>query len=438
MNGKVIPMDQALWAAVRNRTRAIGFNAYSKFINRVFREHQDGANSGPLEEKGDTRSIPGKDELYRPIQGIGAYELLNTATQVFLLLKGGAFVQQTDGETGEPLHGSSVETRRPGKSIPIVEIQNILVEHLGRHELSSIQIVLRNAFKKSSSKIRISSTGFLNAPAGCPPLIELIWSYWHEEAMLVRTMDAISLSVQNRLQSADPLAHLETAPLFPLNNLLWGYIQAEPQRLSVPRRSYEYNHHYGLTLAGKAIPDPAAADTRSRFVEAYHQLLYLCTVFFKQGNDTAVSDNGLPVLKALKEVHLVLAEGAHNQFGDLSWTARAEMLMEQWMLSQPEIRQFLQSRPMVPYRESWMAQVDTMKRLQGWAEAPVPHFNKLAIAGEQILLTIRHGNWADIQNTAQAANWARYWRPQIQSYIHSYSAVTGVDLRSDRNPNRSV
>ena len=26
------------------------------------------------------------------------------------------------------------------------------------------------------------------------------------------------------------------------------------------------------------------------------------------------------------------------------------------------------------------------------------------------------------------ANWVRYWRPEIQGYIHAYRAVTGADL----------
>ena len=133
------------------------------------------------------------------------------------------------------------------------------------------------------------------------------------------------------------------------------------------------------------------------------------------------------------EVHLLLAEGAHNQFSDLPWTARAEMLMDQWILSRPEMRQFLPSRHMVPYREPWMGQVDTMKRLQGWTEVPVTHFNKLAIYGEQILLSVRYGNWNYVTNSVQAAHWTRYWRTEIQNYIHSYRAVTGVDLRSDPN-----
>jgi hypothetical protein len=30
-----------------------------------------------------------------------------------------------------------------------------------------------------------------------------------------------------------------------------------------------------------------------------------------------------------------------------------------------------------------------------------------------------------------AANWARYWRPEIQGYVHAYRAATGVDLRAE-------
>ena len=67
-------------------------------------------------------------------------------------------------------------------------------------------------------------------------------------------------------------------------------------------------------------------------------------MFFKEDDDTTVIADGFPVLNALKEVHLLLAQGAHNQFGDLPWTARAEMLIQQWLLARPEMREFLGGR----------------------------------------------------------------------------------------------
>jgi hypothetical protein len=125
---------------------------------------------------------------------------------------------------------------------------------------------------------------------------------------------------------------------------------------------------------------------------------------------------------------VLLAEGAHNQYGDLPWTARVEMLMEQWLLARPEARDFLRGRYMVPYQEPWMGQVDTMKKLQGWSDTSVTHFRNLSVDGEQILLSIRFDDWIDINDQDYARNWARYWRPEVQRYIHSYRAVTGVDL----------
>ena len=61
--------------------------------------------------------------------------------------------------------------------------------------------------------------------------------------------------------------------------------------------------------------------------------------------------DGFPVLNALSEVHLLLTQGAHNQYGDLPWTARQEMLMQQWLLARPEMREFLPRRIMVDYPE---------------------------------------------------------------------------------------
>jgi hypothetical protein len=251
--------------------------------------------------------------------------------------------------------------------------------------------------------------------------------------MLVQTMNSITTRFQNVRgpQENDPLRMMEIDPLRPLNNLMWGYIQDEQHRLTVVRRVYEYDHHYGLSLYGKAVPKVQPADSRSKFIEAFHNLLYLCSAFFKQDDDTTVIADGFPVLNAVKEVHLLLSEGAHNQFGDLPSTARIEMLMQQWVLARPEFREYLPTRTMVAYPERWMDRVDAMKTLQRWTDTTVLHFRDLAVFGEQILLSIRFGAWTKVFDPLQAANWARFWRAEIQGYSHAYRAVTGVDLTSD-------
>jgi len=38
------------------------------------------------------------------------------------------------------------------------------------------------------------------------------------------------------------------------------------------------------------------------------------------------------------------------------------------MIAQPPMREFLQSRAMVPYSETWMGQVDAMRKLMGWSD----------------------------------------------------------------------
>src|SRR6202034_554150 len=216
------------------------------------------------------------------------------------------------------------------------------------------------------------------------------------------------------------------------------YVQDEIHRLTVRRRAYEYVHHYGLTLFGKAAADVNAADRRSKFLEAFHNLLYQASIFFKEDFQTTVIADGFQLLNSLTEVHLVLAQGAHNQFGDLPWTARVEMLLMQYMLARREIRDFLQSRAMVPYKEPWEGQVDTMKTLQGWTDTTVSHFRDLAVYGEQILLSIRYGDWINVNNEDSAKNWARYFRPEIQGYLHAYRAATGIDLTNSETVDATI
>lgn len=85
-----------------------------------------------------------------------------------------------------------------------------------------------------------------------------------------------------------------------------------------------------------------------------------------------------------------------------------------------------------------MGAVDDMKRLQGWTDVTITHFRELAVYGEQILLSIRYGDWIDINDQDQAKNWARNWRPEIQRYMHAYHAVSGVDLSAETVDARSA
>lgn len=412
-------LDQALWVAIRNRTHAINFHNYRRFIDRMLAWDENQRLPEQLERR--------LRDLGAHMHGVGAYQVLKMATETFLLLECGVRIPPQDRL--KPAFDPGEELYRLGEPFTRSDMELKLSEYLGQpSQLPYITRVVEAAFPDFE---REGFSGrLITARINQPCLIELIWNYWHEEGMLMQTLNAISLRFQNvRVPGErDPLANVEIDPLRPLNNLLWGYIQDEINRLSVKRRAYEYLHQYGLALFGRATPGVRPADNRSKFLEAFHNLLYQASVFYEKDFQTTVIADGFPLLNSLQEVHLVLAQGAHNQFGDLPWTARTEMLLAEYILARPEIRDFLQSRAMVPYKEAWMPQVDAMKSLQNWSDVTVTYFRDLGVYGEQLLLSIRYADWIHVNNEDSAKNWARYWRPEIQGYLHAYRAVTGIDL----------
>ena len=450
----VTTSDAALWAAIRNRTDAIRGDRYERFIERVLCDDVDPglAVCHPEENKPGRATIATtlrakRDELIGATIGYGvdAYNLLKYATQAFLLLETGVVIRHprfpfdtSEDAAIDELHD---EEQRIGERVTFGDMETRLENYLGtlngplpylKRVVAALDVITdgESPFCKGTLTHRFS----------CPSMLELIWSYWHEEGMLVQTMNAICMRFQNKRGplERDPLANLEIDPLRPLNNLLWGYIQDEYNRLTVLRRAYEYDHQYGLKLVGKAVPELRSADSRSKFIEAFHSLLYRAAAFYREDADTTVIADAFALLSALRDVHLLLAEGAHNQFNDLPWTARAEMLMMQWLLGRQEMREFLRGRVMVPYSERWMGQVDTMKKLQGWTDTSITHFRNLAVYGEQILLSIRYGDWSEINNQDFAKTWARDWRPEVQGYIYAYHAATGIDLSDETVDTKSA
>lgn len=432
--------DQPLWAAIRNRTLAIGFNRYREFIDRVL--CSDGLEDD--EEYGSPSIRSRREDLAerrRTIVGVDSYRLLNVATEAFLVLECGVIPPTRGSQDG--LEFRIDEERRRGLTLPDGDedandaILSMLTGYLGggsQAALPYLRRIVTQLYGTAEPEERppyCDGAVLLRNRLTCPSMIELIWSYWHEESMLCQTLNAIALRFQNKLpkdRAANLLANLELDPLRPVSSLMWGLIQDEYNRLSVPRRAYEYDHQYGISLYGRAVPKLSAADSRRRFIESFHTLLNRTAQFYREDDDTTVVADAFALLNALREVHLVLAEGAHNQFGDLPWTARREMLIMQWILARPEVREFLRGRYMVPYQEAWMGAVDDMRRLQGWGDTSVTHFRELGVYGEQILLSIRYGDWIDLNDQEHARNWARYWRPEIQRYMHAYHAATSVDL----------
>lgn len=426
--------DVPLWTAIRNGTEALSFNNYLRFIELLFCTEDGERTPGFDVQKARYRNL--RRRRFLPFTDTDSYRVLKAATEAFVMVNCAVldspdrFNPQADNRYLDRRDLPSVNDL-PGTFESYLETVGgqAMLPYLAlvRRKLPDIPVT---GISKDDANLCV---GIIQDKLAGPCLVELIWSYWNEEAMLVQTMNAVTRRFQNVRSpvAPDPLANLEIDPLRPLNNLIWGYTQDEQHRLTVSRRNHEYDHHYGLRLHGRAVEMFRPADTRSQFLEAFHHLLRLCTSFYRQDDDTTVKADAFPVLNALKEVHLVMSQGAHNQFGDLPSTARIEMLMQQWLLGRPEFREFLPTRIMVAYPEPWMDRVDAMKKLQGWTDTSVVHFRNLAIFGEQLLLSIRYGAWSEVFEPTQAFNWARFWRPQIQGYIHAYRAATGVDLGGD-------
>lgn len=445
--------DLPLWVVIKKSTDALAFPNYARFMDIVLcgQPLREGEN-GKI-KAGSDKFAQLKSGRFLPFTDVEAYRLLKAATEAFVMVNCGVDLHNfsfTDLDVNEIIS-------RVGINIDTAQLQKFWLDYLsdinGETDLTLPYLALiREKLKESQLKdslmlddldvqIPRECFGIIRQKLANPCLLELIWSYWHEEGMLVQTLNAAALRFQNiRLNTSgrDPLAHLEIDPLRPLNNLFWGYIQDEQHRLSVARRAYEYDHHYGMNLYGKALANFRPADSRSKFIEAYHNLLHLASIFFKEDDDTTMIADGFPLLNALKEVNLVISEGAHNQYGDMPSTARVEMLMQEWLLARPEFREFLPTRIMVAFPEAWMDRVDAMKKLQGWSDTSVLHFSNLGKFGEQIVLSIRYGSWNEVNNPVQAANWARFWRSEIQGYVHAYRAATGVDLTSEITDTREV
>ncbi len=420
--------------AILESTGDLDFKKYQAFVDQVMCQGKfdDDANNAKLDTFNRVR-----DRRTTVFPGVDAYQKLKVATEVYLMLSVRVVEEYDfrdyDEVAHEALHGykfslTDLRTQwadflhdRADPNTPLLPIDRLI-----RNRLNGSTKTPAEAYPNGDVRI---CEGLLQEKLKKPCFLELIWSYWQEEGMLVQTMKAIARRFQNqRTSERDPLASFDVAPLYPLSNLLWGYIQDEQHRLTLPRRAYEYDHHYGITLEGKAVSQLRSADSRSKFLEAFHNLLYTAQALHKLIDDMTKRADGFPVLNALKEVHLLLREGMHNQYGDLPSTARIEMLMEQWILARPEMKEFLGGRAMMPYAEGWMDRVDTMKKLKGWSDVSVTYFSELAKFGEFLLTSIRHFDWSNMADAALAVEWAQSCRSAIQQYVHNYRTVTGVDL----------
>jgi hypothetical protein len=439
-------VDIALYAIIKKSCENLGYTNYKKHIDLVLRcPESTGESSRRDSEKADRATYNIAKRRSLPFTDTDAYRSLKVATEAFMITNAATAVVSLESLSDPDLrdyldrmlqeslsvHGSADQAldafathylvkRNGGGPLMLPYLATVADSFPGSPMGDNAQDWIQDyKVKEGAKKIDECCAAWLECKSEklrSPMLIELIWSYWHEEMALVQTMNAIMLRFQNvqGSRSGAALANIEIDPLRPINNLLWGFIQDEQHRLTIQRRAYEYVHHYGLPLIGRAVPNLKPAESRSRFWESFVNLLRLCHAFYRQSDDTTIVPDGFPLLNVLREVHLLLAEGAHNQFRDLPVTSRIEMLMKQFVLARDEFREFLPRRVMVDYPEPWMHSVATMRRLQGWGDSNILHFWHLAKFAEPILLSIRWGNWVESHKPQPGG--------QLGAYLQSRSA----------------
>ena len=450
--------DVSHWGAILNITDAMSFNNYDRFMKMVFCGERDLSELPPFErERFLTKENVGRNLLTRrslPFIDTDAYRFVKVATEAFVMVNCGIISEQrrpffARRDSGyfdrrdvpfpsnglDALFTNDYLTRVSGGSLGALTLPYLAVI---RRKLGDIDINIRG-FEFSAQQAS-ECYGILQEKLTNPCLLELIWSYWHEEGMLVQTTNAITRRFQNVRGSAsqDPLANLEVDPLRPLNNLLWGYVQDEQHRLSVVRRNYEYDHHYGLRLDGRAVQGMKPADTPLEVPRGVPQPAAPVHDVLQAGRRHDDQGRRLPGAERAEG-------GAPHSHGGPAQPVRRSRFDRARRDADAGVAAGPAGVPRVPadahqvaYPEPWMDRVDAMKKLQGWSDTSVLHFRNLGLFGEQVLLGIRWGFWSDVQEPEQAFNWARLFRPQIQGYIHAYRAVAGVDLSAETTVDTQV
>ena len=227
--------DRALWPAIRNRTAAIGFDRYKKFIDCVFCENHPGQQDPFTDARrlinhfvkddclDDARDQKSRLSIYGPY----AYGVLKLATQTFLTLESGVVIRDNKPGKSKIFDIEKERIRANDFSLTLSKLQDELKTYLSpADQLPYLDRIVTNLITLNPQNVKEVlpyCLGVLQHRLTSPSLIELIWSYWLEEGMLVQTMNAIARRFQNRRGSAnDPLGELEFDPLRPLNNLIWG------------------------------------------------------------------------------------------------------------------------------------------------------------------------------------------------------------------------
>lgn len=271
-----------------------------------------------------------------------------------------------------------------------------------------------------------------------PLFVEPIWSFWQDASQLLLVTRAVvgqllgvAASQSGELGLGDLRASLPTG----LAAVLREWFDKTGEDPGDYQRAEVYRRFYGLLPALSVGPGP----TQSPIIELSHAALVEAAGVdrFTDGANTYEAGRLAPLLR---QVHVALAEAVSQpvqggatvdvlrRFVALQSVGREDMLIAQWIMNQPEVRDAgLQSLVLVAYPEMWMATLDAARARLGMLGALSVYHDELARSAEALLLSIRFADPRAIDD-AFALDWARFWRPEVRTYLGAFRRVTGGDI----------
>ena len=133
-------------------------------------------NAGEMELR---KTLREKGTSLGRFYGLGAYELLKTATEVFLLMNCGVKIENADFDENE--EASRLEN---WSSVSLSDLVQLLSDYLGSGSLPYIERIVNSVYPDWERTDSPFCQGIVATNITCPCFLELIWSYWHEEGML--------------------------------------------------------------------------------------------------------------------------------------------------------------------------------------------------------------------------------------------------------------
>ncbi|HTE93628.1 MAG TPA: hypothetical protein VK678_08970, partial [Bradyrhizobium sp.] len=197
--------DQVLWATIRNRASAASFPNFEKFIDIIFCQAPPN-NSGDNPKTRATINAAVLGRVGSPCyHGSEAYNLLKASAEVFLALQCGIKVEPPLNDDGSSVANIPGEAGRGTTLDTFESLKTALTKFLTNFLTGGSRLYLEtilNALKEDDA-ISPLCAGILRPKADTtdgnsknkfdcyPCMLELIWSYWHEEGMLVQTLNAL-------------------------------------------------------------------------------------------------------------------------------------------------------------------------------------------------------------------------------------------------------